>query len=484
MNNTKNNTLFILLLGLVLTITSSISFAVEEKRDNVNFRIGKSMNYKQHGKDSCKQIWNTDGKIVQDGDALYLYGGVWTGGKLVDGRKDGNAVRGGSSYNLKSQRLDMVYTVYGDDYCEFGCGIMPRRATWEEFRSADKGYIMYPISTGRSEKGSYVVESGTKIYATLIFDEKDNSILEAISTGGFWDDEGSKLIHFTDFDYSVSKKTAFDNRMSGTMVFYLHNNEGGANSYMVIDDVEAFTTIDKEEIARKKEDSKNKIIVNIKFHGWKKDGNSVEQNVDEENNNNSNSNDVSNSNNSNNGKEYPNFALHTAHSWAFNGIISAKLEGLYTTGMMEQNFKEFATREQFTELALLLFEKLGGTADGTENPFVDTDNDSIIRAYNAGIINGVSEDRFAPNDLLTREQLCAILVGILDKSGISYDVNMEFQKEYVDLDQISDWAYPSVRMMNGYKIMNGDGDKLLPKDNVTREMAVLMLERVYEVFTE
>ncbi len=470
----------LLLLALVLTLTSSLSFAGKNWEDS--FKIGKTVSANHSGKETCTQIWNTDGQIFQDGDDLYLYGGEWTNGKLVNGRKDGNAVMADFVHLFKNARFDMIYTVYGDDYCEFGCGLMPKDATWEEFNNRDKGYNTAVVSTGRSEDGSNLVASGTTIYVSFIFDKKGNSVLEAVSTGGFFDEEGSNILFM--FPYDVCIKEYFNNRDYGNMVFYLNNNEGGANSYMVINDIEITSRKlepdgEGKDKDKEKEDTTNKIIVTytLDFKAFRDKDKKAKQNANKEENNNN-----ANNNNNNLEDQYPNFAIDSADSWAVDGINSAKDKGVYTVGMMEQDFKEYATREEFTEMALLLFEKMGGTINGNENPFIDTTNESIVKAYNAGIINGISENRFAPDDLLSRQQFCTIVLRILDKVGASYDTNVAFQKEYADLDQIADWAYQSVRIMNGYNIMNGDGDRLMPRNNVTREQAVIMLERIYTSF--
>ncbi len=481
-----------LLLALVLMLISSPSFA-DGKTWDQSFKIGKSESTDYAGKETCKQIWNTDGKIVQQGDDLYLYGGAWTGGQLVNGRKDGNAVRSNFVHVLKNHRFDMTYTVYGNDYCEFGCGLARMDTSWEDFYDYQKGFNTRIVSTGRSENGSSLVPSGTKIYVSFLFNERSNSVTQAVSTGGFYDEEGANILFiFPDFPYDICIKTFFDNHDFADMAFYLNNNEGGANSYMVINDIEVTLIEPTEEELRieaeekqkkKKEHDKNKIIVSYELEIFKNKDKETQNDNEEEIVNNNEEISNNNTNNSNNpDNQYPDFALDTADSWAIDGINSAKDNGLYTIGMMEQDFKGFATREEFTEMVWLLYENMGGTVSGNENPFIDTTNETIIKAYNADIISGVSENRFAPNDLLTREQFCTIVLRMLNKLGVNYESDLEFQKEYADLDQISDWAYDSVRIMNAYKIISGYNELLMPKDNLTREQAVIMLNHIYTKF--
>ncbi len=175
-------------------------------------------------------------------------------------------------------------------------------------------------------------------------------------------------------------------------------------------------------------------------------------------------------------------ALSTASSWAKEEIKKSIDEELKTEKMMNSNFKENVTREEFCELVVKMYEKLGGTSHANNNPFTDTNNQEVLKAYNAGIISGTSIKTFSPENSLTREQLCVMITRALDASGKSYELNTSFQKQYRDIDTISGWAKNSVEILNGYKIINGNGESLNPKGTVTKEMAVLMMYRAYEMF--
>ena len=174
--------------------------------------------------------------------------------------------------------------------------------------------------------------------------------------------------------------------------------------------------------------------------------------------------------------------IDTASNWAKETIEKSINAGLKTEKMMNSNFKESATREEFCELIVKMYEKLGGTANANNNPFIDTNNQEVLKAYNAGIISGTSATTFSPNSSLTREQLCVMLIRAIDASGKRYELSTPFQKEYNDMDEISSWAKGSVKILNGYKIINGNGADLDPKGIVTKEMAVIMLYKAYELF--
>jgi hypothetical protein len=183
--------------------------------------------------------------------------------------------------------------------------------------------------------------------------------------------------------------------------------------------------------------------------------------------------------------KYPGISsgITTASSWAIDEITKAITAGLKTPKMTQENYKAFASREEFAEIIMKFYDNMGGsniTSGG--NSFSDTSNPDIIRAQNAGIINGTSATTFSPNANLTREQLCVMILRALDATNTSYNNSTGFQKQYMDQNNISSWATESVKIINGYQIMNGSGDNLDPKGTVTKEMAMLVLYRAYNTF--
>lgn len=170
-----------------------------------------------------------------------------------------------------------------------------------------------------------------------------------------------------------------------------------------------------------------------------------------------------------------------ASDWATAELEMSDADGFITQKIAE-NMGTNITREEFCEIAVILYDKIGGKQElNNNNPFTDTTNPNVIKAYNAGIVQGISDDLFAPNENLTREQLCVMLIRAMKVAGIIFenDSFYNFQKTYEDENDISTWAYIHVLIMNDLKIMNGSGNRLDPKLYLTREQAVIMLERTY-----
>lgn len=169
----------------------------------------------------------------------------------------------------------------------------------------------------------------------------------------------------------------------------------------------------------------------------------------------------------------------TPSDWAKKEIEMAIEEGLITTKLAEGDYREYITREEFCELVMKLYDSLGGVSiPSSNNPFADTNNKEVIRAYHAGIINGMTPTTFSPSDTLTREQLCVMIMKTIEAAGeqVEYE-DFNFQQNYEDMDNISSWAYQSVKTLNSIGVLNGNNNKLMPKDKVSKEIAIILLLR-------
>ena len=98
-------------------------------------------------------------------------------------------------------------------------------------------------------------------------------------------------------------------------------------------------------------------------------------------------------------------------------------------------------------------------------------------AYENGIVTGVSESKFAPEDEITREQLAAILYRYAAFKG--YDLTTADNINYTDQDSISGYASTAVLWTLEHSIMNGNGDgTFAPQNSTTRAQAAAVLIRI------
>lgn len=170
--------------------------------------------------------------------------------------------------------------------------------------------------------------------------------------------------------------------------------------------------------------------------------------------------------------------------WAEAEIKKAIENGVYTTKAME-SYHSNITREQFCELVTLVHSKIGGGAILVyDTAFEDTKNEEVLKAAAMGIVAGYGDGRFCPDEYITREQICAMIVRMLEHAVDNLDGDYR-ENSFVDLHKISDWALPSVNFAYNDGIMQGVSPlEIAPKKNTTCQEAILLMYRVFEKYSE
>jgi len=175
-----------------------------------------------------------------------------------------------------------------------------------------------------------------------------------------------------------------------------------------------------------------------------------------------------------------------ASVWARAEIEEAWYLGL-TTDKVMSGFQEPITREEFCEIAVLLYEKLSGVAavPVDPDPFTDTDNIEILKAFELGITKGISATLFAPGNLITRQQICCMLVRAVKAVDPDLEIEVIGAGPFADEDLIAAWAITEVRFCNRYEVMKGIGNNYIdPMGNTTREQAICLIRRMFEAAIE
>ena len=189
--------------------------------------------------------------------------------------------------------------------------------------------------------------------------------------------------------------------------------------------------------------------------------------------------------------------------WATGEITSAYQMGLVPDVLVGVDLSQDITRAEFAAVAVKAYEALSGTPaiPAVNNPFTDTSDVEVLKAYNIGAVNGTSATTFDPNALLNREQAAAMLTRVFKKvslAGWTLATDSQFTLPYekpalfADDADISDWAKDSVYFMVANGIINGVGNnKFAPKNvtsadeangyaNATREQALIIAVRMVE----
>ena len=83
--------------------------------------------------------------------------------------------------------------------------------------------------------------------------------------------------------------------------------------------------------------------------------------------------------------------------------------------------------------------------------------DAVMWAYNNKITNGINDTEFCPDNNITREEMAVLTVRYLNYSGKTM-ANNEQDKQFNDYIDISDWAVSSVETLQNAGFLNGDDD--------------------------
>jgi hypothetical protein len=175
--------------------------------------------------------------------------------------------------------------------------------------------------------------------------------------------------------------------------------------------------------------------------------------------------------------------LPNPHSeWADPELSRPEIPGLMPPSLEDPSvdLRLPVTRAEFAGIAVRVYENLANTRvmPAVNNPFRDTRDPEVLKAYNANIMMGVSADMFAPDDLLTREQAATALTRVFKRAAIpgwtlATDANHRLDFGYIapfrDDAHISDWARESVYFMAFHGIITGIGNNMFAPRAVTPE---------------
>lgn len=163
--------------------------------------------------------------------------------------------------------------------------------------------------------------------------------------------------------------------------------------------------------------------------------------------------------------------------WAKNDIEFMRTLGVAVGD--NGNFKpdNNITRAEFIAFVVRL---LGYNKEQYSATFDDvSDNDwfaiDVLTAYKYGLIAGY-DNRFRPNDLITREESAVILSKLITAETTTDTLNA-----YADKSDVSEWAVNAMATVIQNGIISGvDKITLAPKSFTTRAMAITMLTRLYK----
>jgi len=180
-----------------------------------------------------------------------------------------------------------------------------------------------------------------------------------------------------------------------------------------------------------------------------------------------------------------NFGDVTKSDWFYDAVNYAVANGL----MNGVGNGKFAPNDPMTRsmLVTVLWRYEGSPKEGT-NGFSDVPNgqwytDAVAWAAANGIVGGVGNNKFAPGGNITREQMAAILYRYAQKKGFNTSRKGNLSA-FSDHNKVSAYAVDAIAWAVGEGIIGGSDGKLDPQGNATRAQVSTILMRFIENFVK
>lgn len=150
---------------------------------------------------------------------------------------------------------------------------------------------------------------------------------------------------------------------------------------------------------------------------------------------------------------------------------------------------EFAPNDSLTRamLVTILYRLDGEPEAEIGEGFADVESGAyyekaVAWAKANGIVNGITDSEFAPNNNITREQIASIIYRYAKYKG--YDVSVGEDTNilsYEDANKISDWAVAAIQWACGAGLINGRTEStIVPDGTATRAEAAAIMQRFSE----
>lgn len=168
--------------------------------------------------------------------------------------------------------------------------------------------------------------------------------------------------------------------------------------------------------------------------------------------------------------------------WFYESVKFVKRNNL----MSGTSQTQFAPNTNLTRgMLVTILYRIENNPQCGEPEFLDVEKNlwyssGVAWAAENGIVNGIGNGLFGPNNNITREQIAVILYNYTKFNKIEL-VNGDDLRMFIDKSEVSSWAIDGVQWAVAKKLISGKGDGILdPKGNATRAEIATILKRYIE----
>ncbi len=163
-------------------------------------------------------------------------------------------------------------------------------------------------------------------------------------------------------------------------------------------------------------------------------------------------------------------------SWAWDAILYLSDKGIIN-GVGDNSFapNDYIRREQIAKIITVAFDK---AESGLESDFEDLQNDGWSETYIAsakkhGLMVGITDKMFGYGQSVTRQDLCVAVYRAAKSVGMTFEAQ---KSDFTDYDNVADYAKEAVSYLAGSGVVSGMGDgNFAPNSLATRAEAAKIL---------
>ncbi len=169
-------------------------------------------------------------------------------------------------------------------------------------------------------------------------------------------------------------------------------------------------------------------------------------------------------------------------NWALTEVSAMDRLGLIPYELTYADMSDEITREQMCAIAVATYEEVMGMEAPLpeEDPFTDTYDENVSKAYALGIVQGDGFGTFRPDDSLTRLEFFCFVSRYLTATGLTVaPSNYADLTRFSDADLLPKWGKEPAKVTVGLGIVEGSGTTLNPLRTTTIMEALAMFCRAY-----
>ncbi len=162
-----------------------------------------------------------------------------------------------------------------------------------------------------------------------------------------------------------------------------------------------------------------------------------------------------------------------------NTMAAAEKLGIITNGT---NKTDVVTKKELCRLIVRFYRAATGSTGITlsDSSFIDCDDNEVIFCSENGIVSGISDITFAPNNYISREEMCKYAVNALRFSGVNIiKPEKDCLSGFADKDSIDAAYAEDVNYLASIKVVRGYDNYFYPKSYITYEQASAILVEIY-----